>query len=250
MAADALGGPEDGIISRWVERVGSSTYAAYPGLNRQDLLDNSPDLVHSVAQALRQRQPKAREAPWTAFARQHDRVRRHEQMLLADLLCEYQILREEIWCASRRHLAGIPTDDVGGDIVQNLGTALYTLTVIEDGLVSDLQGNLVSVNQAGADILGLGDTTEALGSPEWFPACLQQYDLDGRPIPPENLPHLLERYYRAGTTQAGGEGLGPGLHITRKLVEAHGGRTWVESEVGKDSTFSFSLPVYTIDERT
>ena len=39
------------------------------------------------------------------------------------------------------------------------------------------------------------------------------------------------------------ESLGLGLYITRGMVEAHGGRIWVESEVGKGSTFSFSLPI-------
>ena len=65
----------------------------------------------------------------------------------------------------------------------------------------------------------------------------------GPGIPPEQLSRLFQRYYR---TEAGGmrpEGLGLGLYITRKLVEAHGGKVWAESEVGKGSTFFFSLPV-------
>ena len=64
----------------------------------------------------------------------------------------------------------------------------------------------------------------------------------GAGIAPEDLPHIFHRFYRAtGARQA--EGLGLGLYITKMLVEAHGGRIWVESELGKGSTFYFTLPV-------
>jgi NtrC-family two-component system sensor histidine kinase KinB len=61
-------------------------------------------------------------------------------------------------------------------------------------------------------------------------------------VPAEELPYLFERYYRARTGKRF-EGLGLGLFIARQLVEAHGGRIWVESELGRGSTFTFTLPL-------
>jgi signal transduction histidine kinase len=65
----------------------------------------------------------------------------------------------------------------------------------------------------------------------------------GRGISPDELPHVFDRYFRAKETRDTREGLGLGLYITRMLVEAHGGRIWVVSEMGRGSTFSFSLPL-------
>ena len=65
----------------------------------------------------------------------------------------------------------------------------------------------------------------------------------GRGIAPAEMEHLFERYYRtkAGKEQAASIGLG--LYIAKGLTEAHGGRIWAESELGRGSTFGFSLPV-------
>ncbi len=63
----------------------------------------------------------------------------------------------------------------------------------------------------------------------------------GRGIAPADLPHLFQRFYRTRGAR-GTEGLGLGLYISRMLVEAHGGRIWAESEVGKGSIFTFTLP--------
>ncbi len=67
----------------------------------------------------------------------------------------------------------------------------------------------------------------------------------GRGISPEQLSHLFEPYQRIRLATAPRESLGLGLYITRGLVEAHGGKLWVESKVGEGSTFSFTLPVAT-----
>ncbi len=64
-------------------------------------------------------------------------------------------------------------------------------------------------------------------------------------IPQADQPRIFERFYRvdvARSREAGGTGLG--LSISKHLVEAQGGRIWVESEVGVGSKFHFAVPVF------
>ncbi len=64
----------------------------------------------------------------------------------------------------------------------------------------------------------------------------------GQGIDPDDVPHLFERFSRMKAARKI-EGIGLGLYITRMLVEAHGGHIEVASEVGKGSTFTFTLPI-------
>jgi two-component system phosphate regulon sensor histidine kinase PhoR len=64
-------------------------------------------------------------------------------------------------------------------------------------------------------------------------------------IPKADQPRIFERFYRvdvARSREAGGTGLG--LAIAKHLVEVHGGRLWVDSEVGRGSQFHFSVPLF------
>lgn len=60
---------------------------------------------------------------------------------------------------------------------------------------------------------------------------------NGRGIPPERIPFLCEKFTKYGDEK----GMGLGLHISKKIVEAHGGKIFIESEVGKGTKVSFSL---------
>jgi PAS domain S-box-containing protein len=65
----------------------------------------------------------------------------------------------------------------------------------------------------------------------------------GRGIPPEHLTRIFERLYQVRESDTSTEGgLGLGLFIAREIVRLHGGSLWVESEVGRGSTFQFTLP--------
>jgi PAS domain S-box-containing protein len=77
-------------------------------------------------------------------------------------------------------------------------------------------------------------------------AALRDHDVvfrvadTGVGIAAENLPRIFDRFWRA--SKAGRHGAGLGLAITKAIVEAHGGRIWVESKAGSGSTFFFTIP--------
>jgi sigma-B regulation protein RsbU (phosphoserine phosphatase) len=89
-------------------------------------------------------------------------------------------------------------------------------------------------------------------------ACLVDSDSDfvyvsvtdtGRGVSPEARPLIFERLYQDPNAMDGSrKGLGLGLYIARQIVQLHGGRIWVESQLGRGSTFCFTLPLFSLSK--
>jgi signal transduction histidine kinase len=65
----------------------------------------------------------------------------------------------------------------------------------------------------------------------------------GRGVPEQEKEKIFEEFYRGSKTRTTTEGTGLGLAISKKIVQAHGGRIWVESGESKGSKFCFTLPL-------
>jgi signal transduction histidine kinase len=73
----------------------------------------------------------------------------------------------------------------------------------------------------------------------------------GQGIPESEHKLLFTAFTKTSVRSTGGESsTGLGLNIAKKLIEAHGGKIWMRSQVGQGSTFSFSLPVNQVEEPT
>jgi PAS domain S-box-containing protein len=101
-------------------------------------------------------------------------------------------------------------------------------------VITNLFDNAVKYTEEGKVSIGLTGNDDVV----------QCYVRDTGPgIPASDVPHLFQKFYRvdnSATRTVGGTGLG--LFIARKIIELYSGRIWVESEVGKGSTFYINLP--------
>lgn len=66
---------------------------------------------------------------------------------------------------------------------------------------------------------------------------------NGVGISSEDVPRLFRRFSRVGPTRRTVAGTGLGLYIVKSMVEAQGGRIWVQSELGEGSTFTYTVPI-------
>ncbi len=103
--------------------------------------------------------------------------------------------------------------------------------------VANLLNNAVKYTPAG------GKVSLSAGVDDGRQAVLIQVADTGPGIPPEAMEDLFSKFFRVNAAAtADQEGAGLGLAIVRSVVEAHGGRVWVESKPGQGSTFIIALP--------
>jgi heavy metal sensor kinase len=141
--------------------------------------------------------------------------------LIKELVSELSILAKEKGCLFTTHIQEVP--QVLGDASQ---LKQLVINLLDNAIRHTPQGGSVTVTlQSSADKVQL--TVEDTGSG----------------IPAEHLPRIFERFYRADPArdrQSGGTGLG--LAIAQEIALAHNGTINVQSEVGKGSVFTVSLP--------
>jgi len=106
-----------------------------------------------------------------------------------------------------------------------------------------LLSNAALCSQQGTEVLIHGETQPAEGEQ---PLSIHMTVTDtGGGIAQEDFPKVFRRFYRAGQPLVAGMGeTGVGMAVARTLVEANGGRIWVETQPGVGSTFHVTLPAY------
>ncbi len=109
-------------------------------------------------------------------------------------------------------------------------------------MVNNLLGNAVKYSPPGSKIeLGGSPRRSAQGIAQEVVIWVKD---QGIGITARDLPHIFERFYRASTFgRSSISGFGIGLYLTKELVQAHGGRIWVESTKDQGSTFFVALPL-------
>jgi signal transduction histidine kinase len=102
--------------------------------------------------------------------------------------------------------------------------------------LSNLIGNAIKFTQSGGRVV-----VTAVDTDEFVTISVRD---SGSGIATEHLPRVFERYWQSARTERHGAGLG--LAIAKGIVDAHGGRIWIESEPGMGTTVFFTLPVATV----
>ncbi len=103
-------------------------------------------------------------------------------------------------------------------------------------ILTNLIANAINYTNTGGQV-----TVTIEASPNELITSVQD---TGIGIPKEAMPHLFSKFFRvSNSTQQASKGTGLGLYISKSIVEKLGGKIWVESEEGKGSKFSFTLPL-------
>jgi len=137
-------------------------------------------------------------------------------------------------------------EEKGLSLTLELGPDLETIEVDPDAfrqIVGNLLSNACKASPADSSIRIQANRKVEDHVTEMARLVVSVTDSGGGIAPPDQ-PHVFDRFYRAEEALIPGLGeTGVGLSIVKALVEAHHGQVWVESEVGRGSTFVFALPI-------
>jgi PAS domain S-box-containing protein len=118
---------------------------------------------------------------------------------------------------------------------------------VEDGLPATIRADADRIQQVFSNLVGNALRYTAPGGVVTVGARTSEDGVvfsvsdTGPGIPAEDLPRVFDRFWQA--RQQGSHGLGLGLAIAKGITEAHGGRVAVDSELGRGSRFSFTIPL-------
>lgn len=144
----------------------------------------------------------------------------------------------DVLAAAATSMNGL-AQDKGVSILINIPESLPVIDIDDHRIkqvMTNLLGNAIKFSGSGTEI-------SIAAKPEGGEVLVQVSD-QGIGVPGNAIPNLFDRFYRVDNSslrEAGGNGLG--LFISKYIVEGHGGRIWVESEIDNGSVFSFTLPI-------
>ncbi|HEX7091276.1 MAG TPA: HAMP domain-containing sensor histidine kinase [Longimicrobiales bacterium] len=190
----------------------------------------------------------------SASARDEETARRMETILRAsgrmnrligDLLDAAVLEAGVLTLELRRGSAAAILDEAAGDFLERARACGVELSCVDLGApplladsrrlaqaLANLIENAMRVTPPGGRILVRADRWDG-----WARFTVSD---SGPGIAPEDIPHVFERFWHTCGRARGAAGLG--LAVARKIVEAHGGRIWVESQPGSGARFVFTVP--------
>jgi signal transduction histidine kinase len=186
--------------------------------------------------------PEQREEFFNIMSRQGDRILR----LIEELLHSSRIdagaarLRREPLNLSaivkdvEAGLAGLARTHTLAFTVPDRDLGLFGDATALEHVLTNLVENALKYSEPG--------TTIRLSVEELESEVLISVKDHGQGIPPEDLPHIFERFRQADGRGRTRSSVGLGLYIVRSLVNAHGGRVWADSTEGVGTTFTIALP--------